>query len=167
MNKRGLAFNQMIKIAELVLLVVVLMALYFCLRNAVSTLYDTSSAEAVSYVTNMLYSKDGIMLYDPEIDRVYPGIIDNFDTAVLDASMKVNISGEFPAAKLTLINAKSGSEQVIYWNEKWYKRLKEKVGFKGKASPYIRTENLVVNVIQPDGSLPLSYLTIEILVPRR
>ncbi len=157
----------MIKIAELVLLVIVLMALYFCLRHAVSTLHDTSSAEAVSYVTNILYSKDGIMLYDPEIDRVYPGIISNFDSAVLDSSMKVNISGEFPAAKLTLIDAKSGGEQVIYWNEKWYNRLKEKIGFKGKASPHMRTENLVVNVAQPDGSISLSYLTIEVLVPRR
>ncbi|MBW3010642.1 hypothetical protein KY326_00275, partial [Candidatus Woesearchaeota archaeon] len=160
MNKKALAFNQMIKIAELVLMVIVLMALYFCLRHSVSTLYDTSSAEAVSYLNNIIYSEQGIMYYDSSIDRVYPGIINNFDSSVLDKSMRVNITSELPAAKLTLIYADSGSEQTIYWNEKWYTRLKEKVGFKGSGSPYVREEKLIVNVLNLDGSLSPAYLTI-------
>lgn len=167
MNKRGIAFNQLIKFAELILMVIVLIALHFCIRGAVATLYDTSSAEAVSYINNMLYSKDGIMHYDPDIDRVYPGMISRFESPVLDRSMKVNITAALPAAKLTLIDAESGTESVIYWNEKWYGRLKEKAGFKGQGSPHQRTENLMVHVLNPDRSLSPAYLTIEVLVPRR
>jgi hypothetical protein len=170
MNKKGFTFNQVFKLIELAFLLIIIISFVFLTRQTVQRSTDTSSAEAYSYLQNMLYSKNGILYYDAEIDRQFPGIIDlnNFNDIVLDSSMQINMSEdvELPAAKLTLQD-QAGVLNEAYWHKKWYDRLYPKAGGKGRGSPRQLYEDMYVLKKMPSGELVPAYLSIELLVPKR
>ncbi|MBW3012848.1 hypothetical protein KY340_01465 [Candidatus Woesearchaeota archaeon] len=170
MNKKGFTFNQIFKLLELAFLLIIILSFVFLAKQTVQRSTDTSSAEAYSYLQNMLYSKSGILYYDSEIDRQFPGIIDmdNFNDIILDSSMQINMSEnvELPAAKLTLID-QAGVLNEAYWHKKWYDRLYPKAGGKGRGSPRQLIQDMYVLKKAQSGELIPAYLSIELIVPKR
>jgi hypothetical protein len=170
MNKKGFTFNQMFKLIELAFLIIIILSFVFLTKQTVQKSSDTSSAEAYSYLQNMLYGKNGILYFDPDIDRQYPDIIldAEFNDVVLDASIQLNLPEkvERPTAKLTLMD-QNGQVKEAYWNKLWFDRLYPKAGGKGRGSPYKLYQDLYLLKELPDGSRQPAYLTIEMIVPKR
>ncbi|MBD3259076.1 hypothetical protein GF371_00430 [Candidatus Woesearchaeota archaeon] len=170
MNKKGFTFNQLFKLLELAFLLIIILSFVFLTRHTVQKSTDTSSAEAYSYLHSMLYSKNGILYHDSDIDRQYPGIIDvsRFNDIYLDSSMLLNLSEnvELPAAKLALLD-QSGMVREAYWHKKWYDRLYPKAGGRGVGSPRQLYQDLYVLKRTAGGRLEPAYLSIELIVPRR
>ncbi|MBW2987061.1 hypothetical protein KY336_00795 [Candidatus Woesearchaeota archaeon] len=170
MGKKGFSFNQLFKLIELAFLIIIILSFVFLTRQTVQKSSDTSSAEAYSYLQNILYGKSGILYFDPDIDRQYPEIIlyDRFNDFYLDNSIQIELPEkvEKPAAKLTLMD-NTGQVKEVYWNKLWFDRLYPKAGGKGRGSPYKLYEDLYVLKQMPDGKRLPSYLTIEMIVPKR
>lgn len=168
--KKAQGFNEVIAIVYIIFLAAVVISLVFLVRHTVSLMVDSSRTEAESYMTYILYSKEGISYYDSIIDRVYPGTVDinKFSSAHLESSLSfhdLKANKEIPAGSFELINLETGKSRKIFWNEVWFLRLDVKSGLLGTGSPNKVSKKFPV-IIKENGNEFPGLLYAEVIVPR-
>ena len=185
-TKKGMGFNEIMAIVYILFLAFATVSLVFLVRHSVRLTVDTSRTEIDSYITYLLYAKNGLSLYDEDLDRVYPGTIDlaRFKEGTLESSLNfadVAASKELPAAKLELFDLQTKETRILYWNELWYQRLDVKSGLAGTGSPNKKKKVFPVVIAQRErtgSSQTVSnfnnqsnydhagLLSMEVIVPR-
>ena len=166
MNKKAISENVMLWIPRMFFLAIVVITIIFLTRFIVAIYLETADAQASVYINKILYDKDGIIrVYN---DRAYPGVIDmsKFLDARLDRTMKFKQGEEGPCAMLTLKNIETGAEKTIFWNRRWYERLRPRAAFRGIGSPFSKEEKILVSIYE-DGRYTPAVLSIDMVVPRK
>jgi len=121
MNKRGftLAFKQLMWIPRIVFVIIVIMGDTGLVLGYIVTTIDVSAIESHILINRLQYSPNGIVHYDSETKRVYPGVIDSrrFNSYILDYSLDAEqrFVGRFLKTELV-----SGNEKLIYFDENTY-----------------------------------------------
>ncbi len=170
LGRKGQGFNETIAIVYIIFLAFVTISLVFLLRHTIFLFADTSRTEADTYLNFILYSREGLSYYDPDIDRVYPGVIDRarFVPGTIESGLSfqgVRADKELPAAKFELYNLRTGAVQQLYWNEQWFLRLEPKSGLFGTGSPNQVTKSFPI-IIKNDTVEDPGLLAVEVIVPR-
>ncbi len=176
-----MGFNEIMAIVYILFLAFATVSLVFLVRHSVRLSVDTSRTEIDSYITYMLYAKNGLSLYDEDLDRVYPGTLDlaRFKEGMLASSLNfadTATSKELPAAKLELFDLQTKETRIMYWNELWFKRLDVKSGLAGTGSPNKKKKVFPVVIAQRSRVALTSgnesnydhagLLSLEVIVPR-
>lgn len=166
MNKKGIAENVALWVPRMAFLAIVVVTIIFLTRFIVAIYIQTADAQANVYINKILYDKDGIIRYENE--RPYPGVIDlnKFSESRLNSTMKFKKGEEGPCAKLTLKNIETGAEQTIFWNKRWYERLRPRAAFRGIGAPFSKEVDVLVSIYQ-DGRYVPAILNIDMVVPRK
>jgi len=135
---------------------------------------DTFPVESEILFYRMLYSNNGLWVYDQEIDRLYPGILDPEvfnDKAKLERSLNSMMyygeENSRAAAELILEEQDGTKLGPIYYNEEKYKEWIEwyKAGVtKGPGARQGNVKNFHVLIKEANELVP-GTLTITILIP--
>ena len=121
MNKKALmTFNIINFIPKIIFLAVIAIVVVMLVRTLVVTEVNVQDAEAGVLINRILYSPNGLVYTDNQINRVYPGIIDieNFNETILEKAIS---PVPYMGAKLDLVMAEQ--TKTIKYNEKVYDKL--------------------------------------------
>ncbi len=88
MNKKADS-KAILIIVRLIFISIVLVTFYIFVRMAISRDINTEELEANVIITRLLYQPDGIIYYDDNLNRYYPGVIDlaKFNEARINNSL--------------------------------------------------------------------------------
>ncbi len=180
-NKSQIGFDVAMNFFRIVMVLAVLFVIFIAIKQQVTSSTDVRSLEEYAYYKNI---RNVLTKYDESTNQNTMNIIQNFDSAVIDANLKFlkDYEGEQPSAKITLSrkniecikdekekskNCQETLTKTAYWNKEWYDRLNEIRSFKG-SSPYseFEGERKITNVYDVvNGKLVESTLYIDILIP--
>ena len=137
---------------------------------------DTFPIESEILIDRMLYSNNGLWLYDQDIGRLYPGILEleTFKNkpkieSSLNKTMYYGKENKRAAAELVLEDKDKNKFGPIYYNEQKYKEWVEwyKAGvIEGAGGRKGKTKEISVMIKDKDGSVP-GTLSITVLIPNR
>lgn len=143
------------------------------IRSFIADKIDIREAETAVFSETLLYSKNGISYYNPEIDRIYPGIIDINNLEDIQKRMnKKLIFGKSAkiGARITyyfdeIENYPDPKKQKsIYYNEHQFNNLAPFEGLSGSGGSYINKKNLEVSYIYDYKTYP-GKIMVEVAVP--
>ena len=121
--------------------------------------------DTLSY--SFLYSVNGFSYKNEELQRNYPGIID--ETKFNPDYMKGIIADqEHIAARFTLYNLEDKSKKITYYNQEWFDRWYGLAitMLSGPGGATLNTKNVPVTITDSKMSkLQKGILTIEIVIP--
>lgn len=173
-NKKAITtFEILMWIPRIIFLVVIMFVIMILIRSYITTTTDVSELEANLFVNRLLYSPTGISYFDSSINRAYPGIIDidkfkmQSTEKFLEKSVYYGGKNREIGAKLSLKDLSENQENIIFYNEDFFKEQKKLVdaGFTlgpGGARGY--TKNYDVLIFK-NNALNKGTLMIEIVVP--
>ena len=174
-NKRAdlISFNVVFHIVEIVFMVVVGIFVFFIIH--VERNIDTFDVESEILLNRILYSNNGLWLYDGGIDRLYPGML-MFETFndkqkiedSLNKTIYYGIDNKRAAAQL-ILNVDGSRYGPVYYNEQKYREWVEwyKAGVtKGIGAAQGKNKNYYVLVKQGD-KLVQGSLNVTVLIPNR
>ena|SRR3989344_4158040 len=180
-NKSQIGFDVAMNFFRIVMVLAVFFVVFIAIKQQVTSSTDVGALEEYAYYKNI---RNVLTKYDENTNQNSRNIIQNFDSAIIDANLKFlkEYVGEQPSAKITLTrkniecikdekdkskNCPETLSKTAYWNKDWYDRLNEIRSFKGSA-PYSRFEGerKITNVYENvNGELVESTLYIDILIP--
>lgn len=154
----------------IIFLVIVLVAVTFLVKSAVTYKVDTKSAEAVLFQEEVLYTSPGIIYQDPVTQRPYPGIIDIalFTETRLGNAVRYQSENTQLAARLTLIGMDGAEIRSIIYNKEWYNRWKplDKPNLVGSGA--VTSYTMVRYVLVQDSATRYpANLSIEVIFPNK
>ena len=174
MNKRGnIAFNVLMWFFKIFFVIIVLFAVVLLIRSFIITELDIFNAEADIFVQKILMSRNGISYTDPDLDRVYPGIIDKvtFESFEIESLLNTSIyygkDNKKIAANITLKNDAGNTIRSIVYNKNQYhywKVLLEASWISGPGGVRSKTKQFNV-LIKDQDSIQNGFLIIEVIIP--
>lgn len=133
-------------IPNLLLLAAVLFVILTLVNLYVVTNVDTKDTEVAVLVNRILYSPNGIVYSDKELERAYPGIVDlaRFDETLLNNAIDLP-GNRIIAAKLTLLDSNK-EVKSIYFNKQWYENWapKKYMGGPGGATKFKKSVYVLI-----------------------
>lgn len=121
-------------IPRFLFLIVVSLTILLLLRAFIVTNISIQPAEALLFINSALYGPGGFSYYDTEINRLYPGVVDqdNFNSARTKNGINYGVDRALAA------EFRIGSGTANY-NEAWFNRWIPiaKAGLKGPGSIFI------------------------------
>jgi len=174
-NKRAdlISFNVVFHIVEIIFIIVVGIFVFFIIH--VERDFKTFDVESEILLDRILYSNNGLWLYDEGIDRLYPGILvfETFNDKqkigdLLNKTIFYGIDNKRAAAEL-ILNVDGSRYGPVYYNEQKYKEWVEwyKAGVtKGVGAAQGKNKNYYVLVKQGDN-LVQGSLSVTVLIPNR
>jgi hypothetical protein len=131
MNKKG--YGQMPDVMnylwKIFLIIIVFIFVLIVANSALNMSFDTFETEANILSYRLLYSKDGISYYDPEVERVYPGIIDLekfVDTKQIEEKLIETIDytadPDHLVARMEIFDNELWNLEPVYLNRKYFLR---------------------------------------------
>jgi hypothetical protein len=105
----------------MVLLTLQIFGVSFMVKMFIQTTIDIRGVEARIFINKAIYSPHGITLYEPDIDRVYPNIIDmtKFETSYIESAV-FNPESFKVGMKLDLKNIHGDKLKTIFMDEESY-----------------------------------------------
>ena len=174
MDKKGIiTFEMMMWIPRIIFLVAVMFAVVILVSSFVTEKVDVQELEANTFANRVLYSPNTISYRDEDTGRVYPGIIDlsKFKTDAEDKLSKSIYYGNNNrkiAAKITLKNLDNSEENLVFYNDAFYKEMKVLVDLghtegPGGARSYIKI--LDVLILEKPDALHKGILILDVIIP--
>jgi len=176
-NKKAdfISFNVLMHILEIMFIITVAVFVFFIVH--VDKKINTFPIESEILLNRILYNNNGLWLYDEELDRLYPGILEfeNFNNKEkieqsLSRSIYYGNQNTRAAAELILEDINEVKEfDPIYYNEEKYKEWVEwyKAGVtEGSGGRKGKTRKFYVLIKKEEGLVP-GTLDITILIPNR
>ncbi len=171
-KKSTTTFEVIMWIPRILFLVVLMFAIMLLIRSFVNTTIDSSELQANIFANRILYSPNAVSYFDPDTQRVYPGIVDadKINAAINDKSLEKSI---YYGKKNLEIGAKFSVNDMkenkidFFYNEDFFKE-QEKIagsGFTegpGGARLYVKNYNVIV---QKGSVLTNGVLTMKIVIP--
>jgi hypothetical protein len=180
MNKKGIAFKQMMYFFRIPVALLVALALYFMVQSAIHSSVETSALEA-ELLTQELFDVPGFLTQkDEETQRHYKGIID-LKTFTNTMAMQSLLEERFNYDEFSLIAAKIELKEFdgtaieynkqpvnpVYYKKEWYKRWEVLADALlkgvGSADKYKRTKLVQ---IQEGNTIQNALVEITVVVPR-
>jgi len=168
LNKKGIfSEDGVLMILNLMLLIIVAVLLVFLISLFTVNELNVQRMEAEVLKDRILYSKNCISYYDPEIDRSYPGIIDaaKFKEEVLENCLYFKEEQNNIAARIFLTDANNFEYKSIYYSKNWFENWQPLIAIPGPGGTKAFAYTLNVVVRDEEGRLKDYYLNFEILVP--
>lgn len=129
MNKRGVIFEEIMWIPNIIFLVIVIIVLLFLINSFTNVNIDTSEIEPEIFINRLIYSDNALNYCDGV--KCYPGIIDykiisNPDLlqSRFDSSFHSSLESELVAFRVTLFDDNNKKVSDAYFNKVWYDRWK-------------------------------------------
>jgi len=160
MNKKGVTIIYFIP--KIFFLVIVVLSVVFMVNGFIITEIDSREAEAYILINRILYSPNGIVYYNSQLERAYPGMIDlsRFDKIVLEDSL-YSSHNDWIGAKLNLMKLDKTNIKTIKYNEEVYDSLYLQSGIKG--GPIEKTSQKYV-LIKNEEEIISGILDISVVV---
>ena len=177
-KKSMISFNMVLHILEIIYIITIAITIFFIIH--VEKNINTFPVESEILINRILLSNNGLWVYDNDIDRLYPGVLDfkNFnDKDKIQESLDKRLyygknalgeDRERAAAELVLQEGAT-KHDPIYYNEQKYKEWVEwyKAGVtSGAGGRQGKTKSFNVFVKKENEEVPGS-LTITVLIPNR
>ena len=183
MNKKALiSFNMINMIPKLIFLIIVLLSVVILIGIFINMGRDIYYKEADLFTLNLFYSPHGISYFNPDLNRITSGIIDeqelisNITEKRLNNSFYYGRQNEHLAAKIqiskqTLSMPRFTSIKTIYYNQgkttSYGYKFWEPLSFKeGIGSPYYFARTMPIQIRTTSGTLQDGILAIEVLIKR-
>jgi len=174
MNKKGdISFNTILWVPKIIFAIIVLFTIVLLIRSFIVTELDIFNAEADIFVQRILMSRNGISYIDPDLDRTYPGIIDenafrsvDIDT-ILNTSIYYGDTNKKIAANITLIRENGEFVRSIIYNPDYFYRWKELLRahwVRGPGGVRGKTKDIQV-LIKEQDRLKNGMLKVEVIIP--
>jgi len=151
-NKKGnMTFNMVNMIPRLIFLVIVLLSVVLLISVFLNIIVDVNYQEADLMSLNLIYSPQGISYFDPNLNRVIPGVIDKEEFMSNKIETRLNNSFSYGeknkhiAAQIKLIESKNlltlTPTKTIFYNSEdgktyGYAFWEPLVEMRGKGAPY-------------------------------
>ena len=157
-NKKSQVSEQVIwVIPEMIFLIAILFAYVILVKALIITNIDVREVESSILVNRLLFTQDGFLYYDDEIERLYPGIIvlNKFEDIaknnpnILDNEvMSYGSDNPIIAANITL-KRENKEDVTIYYNKEKFDRWKPRVlrtvkGGAGSVEPFKKQRYVLV-----------------------
>ena len=179
-NKKGIAFKQMMYFIRIPIAILVALALYFMVQSAIHSTVETSALEAELF-TQELFDVPGFLTEkDEETQRHYKGII-NLEAFANTAAMQALLEQHFDYDEFTLIAAKIELKELdstpveynkqpvnpVYYKKEWYERWEvlsdALLKGVGSADKYKRTKLVQ---IKEGNNIQSGIVEVTVVVPR-
>ncbi len=168
MDKKGdVSFAVLQSIPRIIFLVVVLFSIVFLIRKYAVDNLDVQDVQAEVFINRILYSSNGILYADKELNTALPGIVDVnlLKNDVLDQLMNYR-DDSFIAAKIRLLDS-NGQEvaSAIYNNQTYYRWLPiANINVQGKGGVK-RIEKSILVQYTAGSMTKQGFLNFEVLQP--
>jgi len=182
MNKKALmSFNMMNMIPRLIFLVIVLLTVVILVSIFDNMGQEIYYKEADLFTLELFYSPHGISYFNPDLNRVTPGIIDeqelilNITEKRLKDSFYYGDPNEHLAAKIQVIKQIPFLPDIpiktIYYNQgqgtSYGYEFWEPLSFReGKGSPYYFARTMPIQIRTTSNTFQDGLLVIEVLIKR-
>jgi hypothetical protein len=174
-NKKGglVGFSWMFLFWRFVLVCFIAIALVVLVKSYISADINIQETHARLFMDNVLYAKEGISLYDTEIDRVYPAwiLVDSFSSGsvvseILDNRMDYGEEAVI-AARLDLLTLQDEELGTAYHNKEWYDRwiVLARTFWKGAGSTTEFSTQKTVLLVYSDGTKEPGVLQFSVVMP--
>lgn len=155
MNKKSqFSFNILHFILRILILIIVVFSVLYLVYSNVKREFDIFNTESDIVVQAVIYNPNGIFLFDKEINRLYPGIVDlaKFNQEYLDKNFNKALyfgdENRHVGIKFTLKDFYGKSANSITYNKRWYDQWEPlaKTGYPGPGGAKIKSNQFFVLV---------------------
>ncbi len=150
------------------IVILIVAAVLLIIRAYIVTNVDIRDTETRIFAARIHYAPTSIILFDNDLNRAFPGIIDleKFNDFTLMNSIVIN-DNSFIAAKLSLYNLDGKPIKSAYFDQVWYERweplAESRIGGPGGADKFTFTRNVLFKGEDPNK--PYIYMKQPTKIP--
>jgi hypothetical protein len=168
MNKKGqISFNGVLYVTRFIFLIVVIISFILLIRHFVVQNLNVQTIQSEVFANRVLYSQDGILYHDDELNRDVPGMIDNKKLTNDTLNNMMNYTDKsFIAAEINLFDINNNKLVTARYNEKTYANWVPiaKTKLEGAGGIKLIKKTQLVNYISED-KIYLGILEFTVLLP--
>jgi len=165
MNKKAQILDMMAHIPKMIILAVIIFVVYSLITSGIRNEINVFNAESELIIQRLLYSKEGLSYYDPDINRLMIGTIDinKFSDNSLQSMLGFNTLDQHLAARFTLSTEKE--KKYAFINQEWFFKWLPLTGKLGVGGKGIQKEDFPVMIRNAEGTQEYGRLLIEVILP--